>query len=277
MFDKLSDSWDLVKASAGVLRQDKELLWLPVMSFLATLVVLASFAFPMLAVYGGSSPESRGVVFWVFGFLFYLSQYFVIFFFNSALVGAALMRLEGKDPTLKDALGHARGLVVPLLGYAAIAATVGMVLRAIQERAGFLGQMVVGLLGMGWTVATFLVVPVLVSRQMGPVEAIQESTRLLKKTWGQNVAGHLGIGAVFAVGYFVVMLGTVFFGLAAASFSGELAVLVVIAGLVVVLGMGVYQSALMGVYQAALYRFAHSGDVPEGFSQDQVAAAFLPK
>ena len=237
LMEKLSDSWHLVKTSASVLRQDKELLWLPVMSCLATLLVLASFAFPMMSLYESAGPESQGLVFWVTGFLFYISQYFVIFFFNSALVGAALMRLEGRDPTLKDALGHAMGIIMPLLGYAFIAATVGMVLRAIQERSGFLGQVVAGLLGMGWTVATFLVVPVMVSRQTGPVESIQESAKLLKKTWGQNVAGHLGFGIVFGVAYFLVFLGAIFLALMVS--SKTLAFAILILGVAVVLALGI--------------------------------------
>lgn len=277
MFDKIADSWSLVKSSARIIQKDKELLLLPILSFLATLVVLASFALPMLRVYDSFSPESRGLVFWVFGFLFYFSQYFVIFFFNTALVSAALERLKGGDPTLRSALSSATSLVVPLLGYAAIAATVGVILQAIQERAGFLGKIVGGLLGMGWTVATFLVVPVLVSRQMGPVEAVQESARLLKKTWGQNIAAHVGFGLVFGLASIAVTLVTVFLALLVVGTSQTAALAVALVGLAVILGLGVYQAALKGVYQAALYQFSHSGNVPEGFEEDQIAAAFLPK
>ena len=74
-----------------------------------------------------------------------------------------------------------------IAGYALIAATVGMILRAIQERVGFIGRIIVGLLGVGWTVATYLVVPVLVTRDVGPIDAVKESAGWLKKTWGENV------------------------------------------------------------------------------------------
>ncbi|UUZ47783.1 DUF6159 family protein [Massilia sp. B-10] len=70
-----------------------------------------------------------------------------------------------------------------------IAATVGVILRAIQERVGFLGRIIVGMLGVGWTIATFLVVPVLVARDKGPVDSIKDSAALLKQTWGENVIG----------------------------------------------------------------------------------------
>src|SRR5690606_12092796 len=145
-------------------------------------------------------PELKhAFVLYLFGFLFYLCQYFVIFFFNTALVGAAMIRLEGGDPTVSDGLRIARERMGAILGYAAIAATVGLVLRALEERAGFLGRIVIGLIGLAWTLATFLVVPVLVSQNVGPVEALKESVRLLKRSWGENLAGNVGIGLAFGL------------------------------------------------------------------------------
>ena len=120
MFDKVSRSWHLVKASAGVLRTDKELLLFPVISSVAMLVVIATFLVPVLGLrlFEGGEIGPLGAV---IGFLFYLCQYFVIFFFNTALVGAAMIRLEGGDPTVADGLRIARSKIVPILGYAAMA------------------------------------------------------------------------------------------------------------------------------------------------------------
>ena len=47
MIEKFSRSWALVKASAAVLRSDKELLLFPALSALCSLLVLASFATPL--------------------------------------------------------------------------------------------------------------------------------------------------------------------------------------------------------------------------------------
>ncbi len=47
MFDKISRSWHLVKASAAVLRTDKELLLFPVISGFATLLVALTFLLPV--------------------------------------------------------------------------------------------------------------------------------------------------------------------------------------------------------------------------------------
>jgi hypothetical protein len=47
MFQRLSNSWELVKASAAVLRSDKELAIFPIVSAVGSLIVLATFAIPM--------------------------------------------------------------------------------------------------------------------------------------------------------------------------------------------------------------------------------------
>ena len=178
MFERLSRSWQLVKASGAVLQQDKELLLFPLISSIVTVAVVAAFLLPLFGLgaldgLGGGGPVP--VAAYVVAFLFYLCQYFVIFYFNAALVGAAMIRLDGGNPTLSDGLRIANSKAMNILGYAAIAATVGMILRAIQERVGFLGKIVTGIIGAGWTLATSMVVPVLVSRDVGPVDAVKES------------------------------------------------------------------------------------------------------
>lgn len=117
MFEKFSRSWDLVKASASVLRADKELMLFPVLSSLATLLVLATFALPVFAL--KLFDHGFNVVGLLVGFAFYFCQYAVIVFFNSALVGAASIRLEGGDPTFSDGIRIARGKLPAILGYAA--------------------------------------------------------------------------------------------------------------------------------------------------------------
>ncbi len=211
MFERFARSWSLIKASASVLRQDKELLLFPLLSSIATLLVAAAFILPALglgALDGLQRMDEQGLppLAYALAFLFYLSQYFVIFFFNTALVGAAMIRLQGGDPTVGDGLRIAGGKIGAIFGYALVAATVGMILRAIQERAGWLGRWIAGLLGAAWTVASFLVVPVLVSRDVGPIEAVKESALLLKRTWGENVIGQGGIGLVFGLINFLVVI-----------------------------------------------------------------------
>lgn len=277
MFDKISRSWHLVKASAGVLRTDKELLLFPVISGIATLLVAATFLLPVIGLRlfeGGNIGLGGAVV----GFLFYLCQYFVIFFFNTALVGAAMIRLQGGDPTVADGLRIARSKIGVILGYAAIAATVGIVLKALGERAGGVGRIILNLVGMAWTFATFLVVPVLVTRDIGPIDAVKESVSLLKRTWGENLAGNVGINFAFSIITALVVMLAIGMVFGAATLGGpRLAIVAVVIGAIAVAGVAVFQAALSGVYSAAVYRYAVDGHAPAGFATGELQAAFHQK
>lgn len=275
MFDKFSRSWDLVKASASVLRSDKELMLFPVISGLVTLVVLATFLLPMFALRLFADGFGVGGV--VFGFLFYFVQYSVMIFFNCALVGAAMIRLDGGDPTLRDGFNAARARIPAILGYAAIAATVGVFLQGMKSKDNFLVRMIGSVLGAAWTLATFLVVPVLVSRNIGPIDALKESVSLLKRTWGENAVGQVGIGAAFGLITAAVVIVGLALAFLAAQVSFALAIVVGALFLLVVLLAGVYQAALSGIYSAALYRYAVSHETPEAFRGTDLEHAFLPK
>ena len=282
MFARIARSWGLVKASASVLRQDKELLLFPLISVIALALVVASFALPVLGLglLDGFSRDGQNLSWGAYGvaFLFYFCQYFVIFFFNAALVGAAMIRLDGRDPTFADGLRVASSRIGAIAGYALIAATVGMILRAIQERVGFIGKIIVGLLGVGWTIATYMVVPVLVTREVGPIDAVKESAGLIKKTWGENVIGQVGLGAAFALIFVAVMLcGAALF--VAAIFTQSLAaiVAVLVIGLLALAVTALVQSALTGIYAAALYRYATQGAGTPGFDAQAMKVAFAPK
>ena len=282
MFERLSRSWQLVKASSAVLKQDKELLLFPLISSISTLLVLACFAVPVigLGALDGLTGRGDGVIStaaYLIAFLFYLSQYFVIFFFNAALVGAAMIRLNGGNPTLGDGLRIASSKAASILGYAFIAATVGMILRAIQERVGFLGKIIVGILGAGWTLATYMVVPVLVTRDVGPVDAVKESAMLLKKTWGENIAGQAGLGLAFGLIQFGIIIGGILLVVAAAMTQNmPLTILTAALVVVAVLVTALIHAALAGIYSAALYRYASGGEDTAGFNTAVLRQAFLP-
>lgn len=201
MFARLSRSWALVKASAGVLRSNKELLVFPALSSLCAIVVAASFFLPMFAsgMFEHVDRQHSTPQFWIAMFAFYTVQYFVIIFFNVALVGAAMIRLRGGDPGVADGFRIAMSKLPAILGYAVISATVGVILRMLAERAGFIGRWIIGMIGLAWTIANFLAVPVLVVNEVGPIDAVKRSAELLKKTWGENLIGNAGIGVVFGL------------------------------------------------------------------------------
>jgi hypothetical protein len=278
MFEKFSRSWSLVKYSAGVLRQDKELLVFPLLSSIAAILVALTFV-PLLLQTGlaaeqGPTEASAGD--YAVMFALYLAEYFVIFFFNAALVGAALIRMDGGDPTVRDGLRIATSRIGSIFGYAMIAATVGVILRAVAERLGTIGQFIIGLIGLAWTVTTFLTVPVLVTRDIGPIDSVKESATLLKKTWGENIIANAGLGFVFVLVYIAMMF--VFAGLVAlVQGSGPAVISVFVVAIVALVIVALIQGALQGIFSAALYRYAVDGPDQSDPASKLLGEAFKPK
>jgi hypothetical protein len=280
MFQRISNSWALIKASAGVLRADKELLVFPIVSAVGLLIVTASFAFPMvLAGFFDSLLRGRAQVFGlVVAFAFYIVQYFVIIFANTALVGAALIRLRGGDPTIGDGLRIALQHLGTILGYALVSATVGMILRWLSERGRFVGRLVSSILGLAWNLATYLVVPVLIVEGVGPIEAIKRSASLLKRTWGEQIVGNFSIGLVFGLlALLAFVVGVPLIILAVSSGSVAWIALTGLLFVLVLILLGLINSTLNGIYVAAVYRYAAEGETSGFFDEDMVREAFLPK
>lgn len=277
MFSKLSNSWELVKASWSVLLADKELLIFPIVSFIASLIVMATFAIPTFL---GGLFEAGGIpiIGYVIGFLFYTTMYTVTIFANSAVVGAATIRLDGGDPTVGDGFRIAFKHFSSILGYAAISATVGMILRTISERSGAIGQIIVSLVGFAWNVATFLVIPVLVIEGVGPVDAIKRSGRLLKQTWGEQLVGNFGISTVFGLVYVLLVLVAIPVVFLAISSQSAVLIGTAIALLIMTFMLvGMIQSTLSGIYTAAVYRYATTGEAGEFFDPEIVKNTFKHK
>jgi hypothetical protein len=283
MFARLSNSWELVKASWAVLRADKELIVFPLVSAAASFIVLITFAIPMLlsglfeAMFADEVAAARIVGYGV-AFVFYLVQYFVIIFFNTALIGAAMIRLDGGDPTVRDGLRIAWEHIGVIFGYAMISATVGLILRWLAQR-GVIGRLVSSLIGLAWGMATFLVIPVLVVEDVGPIEGVKRSAKMLRETWGEQIAGNISIGLVFGllivltavvgvvvtVGLFMLTESIVLIILSTSLFIGVTAVLILIS------------STLSGIYSAAVYRFAAGKKADLFFSDELVESAFRMK
>ncbi|MBI5930038.1 MAG: hypothetical protein HY862_12060 [Chloroflexi bacterium] len=274
---RFSRGLDLVKASVGVLRADKELLIFPIISAIAIFLVSIGFIIPSFLA-GAIDKDGIGVAGYIVLFFYYLVVYTIGIFSSTAIVGAAMMRLKGQDPTVQDGINIAKSHLGDIIGYAAISAIVGMVLRAIEERSGLIGDIVAGIIGAVWSIATFLVVPVMIVEGLGPIEAIKRSASLLKQTWGEQIAGNFSIGIVFMLLFLVVLIPGIILLMIAASISVVLAVLVGIVLAMAIAALIAIQSAISGIFTAAVYLYA-TNTVPSNpyFSQDVLQSAFVPK
>jgi hypothetical protein len=304
---KFARTWALLVESWTILKKDRVILILPLFSMVSCLLVSASFILPWLpdlkyqpltnieslsfwqpwiqklqalGLALGSGDHSVSIslknnldYYLMIFFLFYLCNYFVIVFFNSAMVACVAIRREGGTPTLGDALRAAFGRLPAIAGWVLLSATVGLVLRHIEERSSFIGNLVAGFLGLAWTLASFLVVPIMVVEKDEPIAALKKSALLLKKTWGENLISNFSFGVIFALlsipAYLICIWGIRVAGLGFFPTFGLAAVYLII--------LAMFQSALQTIFLAALYYYARSGEVPAGFSKELLANSLASK
>jgi hypothetical protein len=277
-----SRSWDLLAQSFAVLKSDKELMWLPVISAvfcLAATVIIFSSALLVLGIPGFISHDAAQQKLLYqetmpFIFLFYVVTYTIGIYFNVALVSIASNRLEGGRATLNDGLQVAWSRKWRILQWALLAATVGMVLRMLERRLSFLGRVITSIAGLVWSLASFFVVPVLAAEDMGPVEALYKSWDIFRQTWGEEVVGGFSFGLIFfllgLLGLLPPILGARAYG-QTGMFAGV--------GIAVVywLLLAVISSAAQGIFVAALYRYATTKQVSGGFCAYDLSGAWQPK
>jgi hypothetical protein len=282
---RLQRAWVLFKSSWGVIRTDRELLMLPVISALVSGLVAATFLVPAAIAttettgfdqFGNQVVQTQpSIVSYVLLFAFYFVSAFVVIFFNAALVFGANLRFDGQDPTISRAIAGARAHVGTIFQWSLVSATVSMIIRQLQERGGLLGRLVGAVAGIAWSVVTFLVLPMLVIEGVGVKEAFTRSAQAVKQTWGENVAGQGGIGLISFLATIPILL-VIGVGFALTSSSAALGVPVIVLGVVALLAMIILTSAMSTIYQTALFRFATNRPIP-GFQQELLSGAFATK
>ncbi len=286
MFQSFSRSWQLMKASYSVLRADPELMILPFISMIEVVIVSIAFFVPMHAsgllnslAEEGRRTTGQTVLGVAIMFIFYLVMYTIIIFSNVALIGAAMMRLRGEDPTVRDGLRIASMHIQQIIGYAVISAAVGLVLNIISGRDNIVGRIIAGLINFAWNVVTFLVVPVLVMEDIGPIDAIKRSDTLLRKIWGEQIVANTGVGLALGLITLLVMvvLGVPLMMISAATQSTVVIIAMVAIIVLAVTLIGVFGAALNGAFQAALYNYATTGSAGQLFDESLVRSAFKPK
>jgi hypothetical protein len=274
---RFRNSLDLAKSSWSVLRADRELALLPLFSFIATLIVAATFVLPMIGLShttgADGAQNSVSPLVYVFGFVGYVVLAYVTIFFNAALVSAADERMRGGDPTLGSALRGAASRAGQILPWAIVSATVSIVLRAVQERGGIVGRIAAGFAGMAWSLVTFLVLPVLVIEGLSVGAAIKRSSELFRRAWGEQVIANAGIGLI---GFVAVLAGLPVLLLATTGIV-VLQVIGIAAFVAWVALVACVTMALSGIFQTALYHYAANGMPPAAFASTTLEHAFVPK
>ena len=278
MFSTISHTFGLMKTSWRVLMQDRELILFPILSGITLLLVLLVFAgiasvtgtlAHFAAIEGARTATSvLTPIDYVVSFVFLVTAYAVAITFNAALIASALERLRGGNPTVGTGLRAASAHLPAILGWAVIAATVGLVLGMLRDKAGnnLFARIAISLVGGVWAYITFFVVPVLVVEGLGPIEAIKRSGSLFRSTWGNQAAAGFGFGLVYLGAMLLAFLP-------AAALYAVAPLLGVVAGVLTMSRAFAVVMALEGIFKAALYQFAR-GETAGAFEADTLRAAY---
>ena len=274
--ERIRNTIELAKASWRVLQKDRELLALPVISFFVSVLVFGVFIIPALVMsdaFDESSEQGTSPMLWILLVAGGLALTIVSVFFRGALVSGANERLTGGDPTVSSAIGGAMSKIHRLLPWAIVTATVGLILQTIRDKGG-IGRFVAGMLDMAWEVLTFLVLPVIIIEDVGPIAGVKRSAALFRRTWGENLAARIGFGLL---GFAAIVPAVLVAGLLVASGVTVLAVVGVVAAVVWIAGVVVVLSALGAVFQTALYHYAATETLVPGFEGTSLATSFASR
>ncbi len=284
MFESISRSWQLFKYSWAFLRRNRSFVLFPLMSMIAMLLACVVLLLPagafigvFTAASGGSFNEGAGqIIGYGFLFVYYVVVYTIGIFFSVGLTAAILRELDGQDTTVSEGLRIALSKFGLIVQYAVLSATVGLILQIIRDRAGWLGDLLGWLGGTAWNLATFFVVPLLVVEDKNVIDVIKDSASLLRRTFGEQVVGGIGIGAVTSL--FALVLVGIFLGLAVLlAESWQALIAVGLLALVAFVGLVLVSAALSSVYAVMVFRYAQSGVVPNDFDAALLRGAFKEK
>lgn len=272
-FTKLSNGWTITMNSFAVLKKTKQLLVFPFLSGISLVLIIGSFVVGMLGYAGWDitniKTDNRVATYGV-TFIFYLINYFVVVFFNMALIHCTRLYFQGEEVTVAAGIKFSMSRIGVILSWAFFAATVGTILRAIQENTGFVGKLIAGITGIVWGITTFFVVPVIAYENLGPIDAFKRSARMMKEKWGESLGSTFSLGLIQLIAFIIAAIPCVLIGMyishGAAIALGLMLFFVILAVI----------SAAETIFISSVYHNV-TGDVEEHFNQQLLDGLFERK
>jgi hypothetical protein len=271
-FERLSNGWKIAMSSFQVLKENKQLVVFPILSGISVIILSGLFTVGILASIGWDMDNlnTEGFTHYLLAFGFYLINYFVVVFFNMALIHCTRLYFHGEEVTIEKGLRFSMSRLGVIFAWAVFAATVGTILKAIQENSGIIGKIITGIIGVVWNIAVFFVVPVIAYEGLGPVAAFKRSTQLMRQKWGESLAGTFSLGLISFLGILVVSIPLFLLGAAFHLLAGV--VLAVVGAMVIVTII----SATETIFLSAVYHNIN-GDPVKHVNQQMVDNLFVQK
>ena len=272
-FTRLSNGWNITVNSFKILKENKQLIIFPILSGISMILILGSFGTAFYASAGWNVDNINNddpLLNYAAIFLFYFVNYFVVVFFNTALIHCTRLYFRGEEASVSAGLKFAMSRLGAILSWALFAATVGTILKVIQENVGWLGKIITGLIGVMWSIATFFVVPVIAYEDAGPLQAFKRSTQLMKEKWGESLASTFSLGLIQFFAMIIVAIPLFIIG----------SLIHILAGIVLavlgVLLVAAIMSATQTIFVSAVYHNV-TGDPVQHYNQQMIDNMFEHK
>jgi Family of unknown function (DUF6159) len=263
IFEKLSNGWTLSMNSLKVLKANKQLIIFPILSGLSMVLIIGSFVVGMLASAGWDIEnigEQSNTFNYIAGFLFYVVNYFVVVFFNTALVDCTRDYFNGEIPSIQKGLRFSMSRLGAIFTWSLFAATIGFGLKLLQENLGWLGKIITGIIGIVWSIATFFVVPIIAYENLNPFQAVKRSTLLMKEKWGESLGSTFSFGLLRLIAFMIICLPLFFLGLLINPIAG---IILMVLGAFLVMAVS---SAAQTIFVSAVYQNMN-GDPIKNFDE----------
>ncbi len=266
---RIKRGWALTKKSWELLNEHRELVRFPLYGAVATTVLAIVFLGPGLYLLDKDS-LGGAIPLLVIG-VYVLSV--VGFYFSVGLAAAADMIFRGQEATVSDGLEVARERFSQICGWAAISTAISVLMGLLENQGGIFGEIAARLVGLAWSLVTFLAVPVIAIEGTGPVETLKRSASIFRQRWGQQITGNIAIGAaVFLIGVLPAAI-LILAGVALWSSASFLGALLVVIGVLILAVAMLISRALSGIFGVALYRYAVDGQAVGGFTTEELESA----
>jgi hypothetical protein len=304
-------SWEIFRCSLELLRREKTLVLFPIFTAVCTVGICLFFLAPVVLQPTGygytqaehwkaversvftadlAAPEpgkaaghqraaltDKAAAYLAF---IYFGSLFLATFFNTAFASQIFSALQGGPVSIAAGLRFSLGRWREILVWSLFAGVVGMIIRRLEEKFGFIGRFVLRLVGVAWSIASVFAISVIVMEPVtaNPVDILRKSAETIKKTWGEALAGYAGMGLgsglvvlgslpILAAGGAITYFTGLFWPLAAAA-ALWLATLVVFS----------YLSGVAGtVYECGVYLYASTGNPPQIYQREMMELAWKRK
>jgi hypothetical protein len=270
---RIRRSWRLTVTAWQVMRRDRTLLLLAAASTV--------FAFAAAALifwvggyfrHPGRSTPRLALIWLIASFpLTWVSTYLGV-----ALAAAASAALDGRHLGMRAALGVSQRRLGQITAWSLLATVVGIIFREIVSRIPWGGKLASVLVGTAWSLATLFAIPILALEGCSAVQCAERSAKLFKERWGEGITGNVVIGA-WAVVVAIPAGCLLAAGVSVHRQDPATGLVLLLVGLVALMTVSAFASAVRGIFAVALVKYARDGEVLGGFQEHELQRPLVRK